>query len=349
VGGDGFTPVHVTTDPVESELLADVLRERAIDARVVQVNAALLGAGQQVFQTRIEVPVAEEARARELIEELGRPDQAEAFSEPPEPGPDEDERAERRRQERLTAGIAFILPGAGHFRARRPTTTLVLMAGILTCLLLLARTVSPFAQNMLFVTVFAVLACDALGARRINRDLAESTPRQLGRGVALLGIASLTGAAIGGAAVLLPSLLQRTGSGIAVACSADDLILSNRSAERMITIDRVRVKIGSGTYGASIRGDDFRELPPGSQARLELDVPDFVRRYCRGGSWRQPDDCTVIARVLSKNPAEPHAALLQKRAWCAPDWSTGGRAAATLIDPEDLDERLEAIFEAPND
>src|SRR5262245_34385010 len=144
MGGDGFATVHLTTDPVEGEMIVGVLQSEGIAARVLHPNGALLGAGSQIFQIKVEVPAEFEARARELIGELEHVGTLEAFSDAQGPGigePEPDPAAPSPRRPLLAAGIALLFPGAGHAYARRFETGLVLFAGVVACLigLVLAR------------------------------------------------------------------------------------------------------------------------------------------------------------------------------------------------------------------
>src|SRR5262249_3145761 len=150
--------VFRTTDVAEGELMTELLQREGIGARFRRVSAALIGAGPQIFETRVDVPVETEARARELLADLaylggaaeteaeheadsGADSKREAGSEveagfradadaEPEPEGAPPVIAKRRP---LLAGIAFLVPGGGHFYARRPYAGLVLLVTIVYC------------------------------------------------------------------------------------------------------------------------------------------------------------------------------------------------------------------------
>lgn len=345
-GEDGFVAVHVTTDPVEGEMILEVLGAHDIDARLEQVNGALMGAGQQIFQTRVEVPAADAVRARQLLEELGDVRDLEQFSEPAD-APSEPGQAELRRQGRLGAGVGLIVPGAGHFRARWPWTTGVLGLGILTCLVLVKALESNFATDLVFVALFTVPVCDALGARRLMRGNVApgSRARQLARGLLLLAIASLVGTVVAGAAALPAWLHERSHHGLDVACSATDLIVRNVSDEsREITFDRVGAGVGERAYRVTVLGPSRFTLAPGEHARLELAVPPSIVAHCRTPSPEPRHDCWLLSFIAWNEPAS--GAPRETRATCTPGWSDGTRSTALLFDPAELDAAFETFYDA---
>src|SRR5262249_49179357 len=130
---DGFTTVHVTTDPVEGEMLVEALRGQAIEARLVRVNSALLGAGPHLFETRIDVADGAVPQAPAPPPELRHPGLVDELVEPePSEGP-----AAPEPRSALKVGVGLLLPGAGHFYVRRPWTALTLEGGMLCALFVL--------------------------------------------------------------------------------------------------------------------------------------------------------------------------------------------------------------------
>jgi len=67
-----FVEVVRLTDPVTAEMVAQALLDAGLDARAIgsTSNAALLGAGQSIFEQRIEVPEAQAERAEAMAREL---------------------------------------------------------------------------------------------------------------------------------------------------------------------------------------------------------------------------------------------------------------------------------------
>src|SRR5262245_48004052 len=65
----GFVTVYQTTDPIQAEMLADVLLQERVDARLLGTrNASLLGVGQNIVRLRIEVPESQVAQAVAVVE-----------------------------------------------------------------------------------------------------------------------------------------------------------------------------------------------------------------------------------------------------------------------------------------
>src|SRR5262245_6323298 len=156
MASDGFTTVHLARDQAEAAMLAGALRAEAIDARVIEVNAPLLGGAPHIFPVKIDVPSEMAARARELLDELGHPGTIEDASMPPE-----DQEPPDRSP--MRAGIGLLLPGGGHFYARRPWTAITLEVGILACLVgLRFDDEQTFAADVFFATLFAIPLCDAV-------------------------------------------------------------------------------------------------------------------------------------------------------------------------------------------
>jgi hypothetical protein len=219
-------------DPLQVQMLAETLLEEGFDARALGTrNAALIGAGQVIFEQRIEVPASQAEEAKALVEalrsavETGGPSEgadpgSEPGSEPgTEPGsdpgtesdptasvrPHDDDRADvqaalpvGRRRHGVAAGVTFVFPGASHVYTRRPLIGLLLaMTFIAGVVLVLGRAPRAGAAMMLGVPLFDLIG-GQFAAAAFNRGERMPWPVQLIHGAlqaALLGLAS---AMIGG-------------------------------------------------------------------------------------------------------------------------------------------------------
>jgi len=103
-----FVTVYSGADPMHARLLAGVLEEAGVSVRLLGTqHAALVGAASHIFALRIEVPAAEAARARELIDGF-------LSAEPTDdrdPAVREAAALPRRRSPWLVAGAALALLG----------------------------------------------------------------------------------------------------------------------------------------------------------------------------------------------------------------------------------------------
>lgn len=185
-----FVEVVRLSDPVTTQMVVAALLEQGLDARAIGTqNAALLGAGQSIFEQRVEVPEAQadraEALARDLLgsaEELAlEDDSARAEEEEDSATPITTSLSPRRRG--IAAGLAFIFPGGSHYYARRPWTGL-----IFTVLFFVA--ISSLAAGSSTAGVVAALGVPlldmaggqaAVGA--VNRGEEASMASQLARGL----------------------------------------------------------------------------------------------------------------------------------------------------------------------
>ncbi len=165
-----FVEVYRGHEPVEAQMLEDILRVEGFTPRLVGTrNAALMGAGQNIMAMRIEVPADEASDARGLVEavlaegmetplgedeyegqsaepfesgeSIDRPMEAsedayrpprrlESGAAPPEV--DEDHAAPVKPKNRILAlGVVAVLPGLSQVYAGRPWSGLFLMIGLL--------------------------------------------------------------------------------------------------------------------------------------------------------------------------------------------------------------------------
>ena len=66
----GYVVVHQTKDAAQGEVLAELLRQEGIEARFRGPATTLIGVAAYVVEMAVEVPVADEARAREFLSDL---------------------------------------------------------------------------------------------------------------------------------------------------------------------------------------------------------------------------------------------------------------------------------------
>jgi hypothetical protein len=66
----GYISVHETKDAAQGEVLAELLRQEGIAARFRGAATTLVGVALNVVAMAVEVPVEDEARAREFLHDL---------------------------------------------------------------------------------------------------------------------------------------------------------------------------------------------------------------------------------------------------------------------------------------
>ncbi len=231
----GFVTVYETTDSIQAEMLADVLVQEGLDARLLGTrNAPLLGVGQSIIRLRIEVPEHQVAAAAAVVEAW---ETAPPLADDADVGAGEDHVAagagaayedaaaaaayERAAGEAaaageaegdrprvspiLAGGVAFLLPGAAHFYTRRPWTGACLAAGMVMAMIGLGGDrveASAAAIGLLGLVVYDIVG-GQFAARAFNRGVRPSFWRQLALGAGALVV-------VGGVAVIVaPRLPQR--------------------------------------------------------------------------------------------------------------------------------------------
>jgi hypothetical protein len=153
---DGYVTVHKTSDPVEAEMLEELLRDGGLDVRLLGTrNAALLGAAQHIMSLRLEVPAEQQEQAQELLKAYTA--KGELSAEQPEvTASTEEEKDWAQHRERLShvkaGGATIVIFGGSHMYARRPYTSLFLALGQLLALagLLFGSYLEHNAATMLF-------------------------------------------------------------------------------------------------------------------------------------------------------------------------------------------------------
>lgn len=212
-----FVAILRTSDPIQTQMIVEALLDEGYDARAIGTqNAALLGAGQNIFEQRIEVPEpqAEAAGAlamalleQETLEELaGSSDDAEAdeagAAEADEDADDEDADDEEGpaplspRRRGIAAGLAFIFPGASHYYARHPWTGMFLTATFFAGLMLSAREPLRSTAVLLAGAPLLDLVAGQLAVGATNRGAPRSTLFQLVQGAAMAAALGLLAAVL---------------------------------------------------------------------------------------------------------------------------------------------------------
>src|SRR6185436_19651167 len=131
-----FVIVHRTYDPIQADLLGDLMRDAGLAVRVTGTRSgAAIGVGQNILEVSIAVPADQAGEATDFLEAYfaGQPVEGPEMPEMPEVDDDGDEEAddslERPLRPLFAAGSAFITFGVGHLYARRPWTAAALAAG----------------------------------------------------------------------------------------------------------------------------------------------------------------------------------------------------------------------------
>jgi Putative prokaryotic signal transducing protein len=197
--------VFRTKDPVEGEILVDLLRREGLSARLLGTrNAALLGVAANVFDLKIEVPDEDAEEAAEVIDayvkgERAPPDER----DPAEKDLDDADPADEeppRRSAIIAGGAALLVPGGGHFYARRIITGLVLVVGYVVAFAALANGHRVESTCGALIIAFLV-AADFIGGQRAvrayNRGARPGVVRELGAGVLLVALAIGAGVLVG--------------------------------------------------------------------------------------------------------------------------------------------------------
>jgi hypothetical protein len=197
--------VHRGYDPVQAEVLADVLREEGIAVRVRSNGmSAILGASA-LIESRIDVAGEDAARAGEVVAAfLAEPnagDQAldDELGREPEPALSREVELPSRVVPMLAIGVAPLIPGGGHFVARRRVVGFAVLIGQI-CAIAGMSSSSRQQSTAAAALALGLLVFDVIGgwlaARAYNRGARASTTRQLVTALAaLLGLGALASAA----------------------------------------------------------------------------------------------------------------------------------------------------------
>jgi hypothetical protein len=165
-----FVIVHRSYDPIQADILGDLLRDSGLNARVTGTRSgAAIGVAQNILEVHIAVPESEAGAATDFLEAYFS---AEIVDEPGEPTEDGDapagEAAEATREPEirplLAAGTAFLTFGVGHLYARRPATAVALFAGQLVAMFFLIAGDGWRDWTIGLTALVAIVACDVIGA-----------------------------------------------------------------------------------------------------------------------------------------------------------------------------------------
>lgn len=165
-----FVIVHRTYDPIQADLVGDLLRDAGIAARVVGTRSgAAIGVAQNIIEVHIAVPQSQAGQATDFLEaflaagdaELAAPDDG-AADDDDEVEPDAD--APRELRSMFAAGSAFLTFGVGHVYARRPWTAAALATGQVVAMYFLfaGREWDDWTIGMTMLA--GVVACDLVGS-----------------------------------------------------------------------------------------------------------------------------------------------------------------------------------------
>lgn len=209
-----FVEILRSGDPIQTQMVVEALLEEGFDARAIGTqNAALLGAGQHIFDQRIEVPEPQAEAAVRVVEDLeaaleqaperaeeeqGQVEGEEVDDGEDDDGEDDDAPAQRSLRRRgIAAGLAFIFPGASHYYARHPWTGMFFTMTFFAGLFFLAQGAARGAAVLLLGTPALDLIAGQFAVGAYNRGAPRSALIQLVQGVVL-----------GGALLLAATLLR---------------------------------------------------------------------------------------------------------------------------------------------
>ncbi|HKE18858.1 MAG TPA: DUF2007 domain-containing protein [Kofleriaceae bacterium] len=209
-----FVIVHRTYDPMQADMLRDLLGEAGVPVRVTGTRSgAIIGVAQNILEVTLAVPESQAGQATDFLEAFFSTggDGAAADSASALPGRDadgaapedddgedddgEDAAAGRAQPLRplLAAGSAFLTFGVGHLYARRPATALALLLGQLVAMGLLLIGDSWYAWTVGLTALGAIVGCDIVGSMLAARAHEKGVRR--GRAwQAAIGLAYVAGA-----------------------------------------------------------------------------------------------------------------------------------------------------------
>jgi len=195
--GERYTTIYRTHDPVEAEMVEDVLAQNELHPHLIGTrSAALIGVSQQILALRIEVPEQEAQEARALIEALlGEPqeqDLVEDAATPTEAADDPLPPVARRKSRVIAAGVVSVLPGAAHFYVGRPWTAALLVLLAVTGMVMMIAIEGAVAGATLLVGEICVdLIGGQLGIEAARAGQRSPRYRQLLAGVAAFAAVAL--------------------------------------------------------------------------------------------------------------------------------------------------------------
>ena len=206
-----FVIVHRTYDPIQAELLGDLLRDAGVAARVTGTRSgAAIGVGQNILEVSIAVPEAQAGEATDFLEAYFQHSEEGAGDlELAAQGEDDDEgegeesgtAGERPLRPLFAAGSAFITFGVGHIYARRPWTAAALAAGQVVAIYFLVVGQRwddwTIGATMLVGCVAIDLVGSVLAVRAYNAGVRRGGAFQAGIGLAYASAAMGLALAVG--------------------------------------------------------------------------------------------------------------------------------------------------------
>ncbi|HTE51533.1 MAG TPA: DUF2007 domain-containing protein [Kofleriaceae bacterium] len=219
---ESYVIVHRSYDPIQAELIGELLRDAGVGARVTGTRSgAMIGVAQNILEVHIAVPASQAGQATDFLEayfsdeavadaigraKLEATDGADADGDDDaddgadadngadhadDADPADDDRADgagKRAAIRplLAAGSAFLTFGVGHLYARRPATAIALLVGQLVAMGLLFLGTGWYEWTFGLTALGAIVACDLVGsmvaARAHRRGVRRSRAWQVGLG-----------------------------------------------------------------------------------------------------------------------------------------------------------------------
>jgi hypothetical protein len=197
-----FVIVHRTYDPIQADLLGDLLRDAGVAARVTGTRSgAAIGVGQNILEVSIAVPADQAGEATDFLEAYfaGQPEEMPGADD----ALDDEEGSPQDRPLRplFAAGSAFITFGVGHLYARRPWTAAALAAGQAVAIYFLVAGQRWDDWTIGATMLIGVIAADVVGSmiavRAYNAGVRRGSAFQAGLGLAYASAAMGLALAIG--------------------------------------------------------------------------------------------------------------------------------------------------------
>ncbi|HWM87701.1 MAG TPA: hypothetical protein VNO33_17730 [Kofleriaceae bacterium] len=175
-----FVIVHRSYDPIQADLLGDLLRDAGVTARVTGTRSgALIGVAQNILEVHIAVPESQAGQATDFLEAYfsaetvdDEADAKSASGASPSGDPDDENEGEDddevmagpQVRPLLAAGSSFLTFGVGHLYARRPATAAVLLVGQLAAMALLFTGDSWYDWTVALTALIGIVGCDVIGS-----------------------------------------------------------------------------------------------------------------------------------------------------------------------------------------
>lgn len=196
---DRFVTIYRSYDPIQTQILVDILRDNNVEARKIGTDgAAGIGVGPSIIQVHIETPASQAKEAEEFIKLYLEGDgslESKDDSEDDSSKGKVREKAEFRHRSPLVAAVAGIMWifGGSHFYCQRPWTAGLIVVGQFMAISRMALATDEGGHLSGIGMFLMLVACDFVGgqysARRHNRGHRASPVAQLIVGVVFLAAA----------------------------------------------------------------------------------------------------------------------------------------------------------------